>query len=91
VILLNSSCSLIYAKPLPIDIPPAPVLAVCPEKPDVVGTVSDDGQSVILPAAEAKKLAVWIHDYIICTRSNDIDRDAYAQKLINRLKAIGGK
>jgi len=76
---------------VPVDIPPAPSYAVCPDKPDVVGIVSQDGQSVILPATDAQKLAIWIHDYIICTKSNDIDRDAYIQKLINRLKAIGGK
>lgn len=90
VLLSSSSCSFIIAKPVPIDIPAAPVLTACPEKPTIIGTVSNDSKYVVLPVDQAQKLAAWIHDYVICTRNNAIDQDAYIQKLINRIKAVNG-
>lgn len=90
VITLSSSCSFIYAKPTPIDIPKAPTLASCPAQPDVRGVVAPDGQSIILPVKDALALRDWIRAYKICAEKNAIDQAAYIEKLINRLKALGG-
>ena len=88
--MLFSSCAWVFAKPQPIQIPPGPKVATCPAKPVIHGTVSADGKSVVLTADGAQALIVWIHDYQVCTQSNEVEYKSYIEKLINRLKAVNG-
>lgn len=90
VVTLNSSCAYVVAKPTPIDIPAKPVLAVCPAKPDITGKVSNDGKSVVISLPDAISLRNWMRDYPVCAEKNTIDQQGYIEKLINRLKAVGG-
>lgn len=90
ILVVSSSCSLISTKPVPIEIPVAPQYAVCPIKPEIAGDVTPDGLNVVLPIDQAVALRNWIRDYVVCVEKNNIDRDAYIQKLINRIKAVNG-
>lgn len=85
-----SNCSWIQVKPVPIDVPVGPAIAACPEKPELVGKVSQDGKFVVLTAETAQRLAVWVHDYTICTRSNEAEYQGYIEKLVNRIKSVNG-
>jgi len=73
------------AKPQ-VEIPPVPQLAVCPAKPDVEGDVVNG--KVMLSLADAQRLQQWIHDYQVCSESNLALMNGYAEKLLNRLKAV---
>jgi hypothetical protein len=61
---------------------------VCPEKPEIVAPVVEG--NVILPLNDALRLRQWIVDTEICHLRNQVELEGYAEKLENRLKAVGG-
>jgi len=72
-----------------VDIPPRPVLAVCPPKPVVKGSIKNG--EVVLPMESAIKLRDWIVAYTVCAESNQARALGHIEKLENRLKAVGDK
>jgi hypothetical protein len=72
-----------------IYLPEAPALEVCPQKVIVEGDVA--GDRISLSLTDAQKLRDWINKYIVCSESNQVKLKGYAEKLENRLKAVGGR
>lgn len=83
-----SGCSLLWPVPAQtvVALPPAPVLQECPQLPDIQGDII--GGTVSLKLEDAQKLQQWIHQYIQCSQSNQVELQGYAEKLVNRLKAL---
>jgi hypothetical protein len=70
-------------------LPEAPTVESCPPKVVVEGDVV--GDKISLSLTDAQKLRDWINKYIICSESNQVKLKGYAEKLENRLKAVGGR
>lgn len=84
----SAGCSLVWSAKIPVDVPPAPQVLVCPEEPVVDGDLR--GDEVVLSLADAKKLRDWISQYKVCMGTNVAVLQGYAEKLVNRLNALKG-
>lgn len=87
-------CSLITPFVLPVvDIPPPPVLEVCPAIPQLQGRIvelEDGSQSVLLTMELAKELSAYMRGYRACAEGNQVELEGYIQKLVNRLEIVKG-
>ena len=95
VLLLGlQGCSLIAPFVVPkIDIPPAPTLQVCPERPELQGKIvelEDGSQGVLLTMETARALSAYLSLYRFCAETNVLELEGYIEKLVNRLKAVSG-
>lgn len=84
----NSCVAVQPTKPV-VTLPSAPALADCPKLPDIQADII--GGKVTLTLEQAQALRLWIHSYIQCQESNQAELQGYAEKLINRLKALSAQ
>ena len=92
IVFLSGGCAL--RNPLvtiPIEIPARPTLQVCPELPDIKGRIVDleDTKTLLLTLEDAFRLRDFIHTYMTCAESNEVELLGHIEKLENRLKAYG--
>jgi hypothetical protein len=76
-----------------VDVPSRPILPDCPELPLVEGALSRDDEGaaiVIIPFEQAKLLHRYMREYRGCAETREVLLDGWADKLSNRLRAIGG-
>ena len=80
---LLGGCSLIAPFVVPkIDIPPAPTLQVCPERPERKGKIvelEDGSQGVLLTMETARALSAYLSLYRFSAETNVLELEGYIE------------
>lgn len=79
--------------PVAIDIPARPILPSCAPAPHPTGTIiqTEAGLAVALSMPDAQAVSGYLREAPGCFERREILLDGHAQKLENRLRAVGGR